>query len=131
MALSKKVKTAKPKKAEVKSAKSADVKSVIKSVTTKGANVKSGDNDGGAGPTGPPKGKKMTAPPDEAQAMASGASASVMAKAAAIGAHNAGAGPALGQTKPGTPVRFTGSAQSTATEFSAGAAPDYLFGKTN
>ena len=120
MALSKKVKTAKPKKAEVKSAKSADVKSVIKSVTTKGANVKSGDNDGGAGPTGPPKGKKMTAPPDEAQAMASGASASVMAKAAAIGAHNAG-----------TPVRFTGSAQSTATEFSAGAAPDYLFGKTN
>ena len=104
---------------------------MTQSVTTKSANVTSGDNDGGAGPTGPPKEKKKTPALDEAQALASGASASVMAKAAALGAHNAGAGPALGQTKPGTPVRFTGSAQSTATEFSAGAAPDYLFGKTN
>lgn len=125
MAISTKVKTAKGKTAKVKSAKA-------KTAGAKTANAKSGDNDGGAGPTGPPKGKKTTAQPhDAARAISHAIPATVMAKAAAIGAHNAGAGPALGQNKPGAPVRFVGTVQSTAADTSAGAAPDYLFGKTS
>jgi hypothetical protein len=100
--------------------KSTRVKSRAKTINAK---AKDGDNDGGAGPTGPPKGKTSARHQGGVPASGRGVPSELLAKAAAIGAHNAGAAPDLNGALSGSPVRFTGTAQSTITEYSAGAAP--------
>jgi hypothetical protein len=89
---------------------------------------KSGDVDAGAAPSKQPASKKATSKKPTAQAKpASGVPPSLLAAAAAIGAHNAGAAPALAGRKTGAPVLLSNSlSQPSASDFSAGAAPAHL-----
>jgi hypothetical protein len=89
------------------------------------------DIDGGGAPKGPPSGKATKArPAAHDKSTTTGVPAAVLAKAAALGAHNAGAAPSLGGPQAGAPVRFVGSpAESAVQEFAAGAPPAELFGR--
>jgi hypothetical protein len=87
------------------------------------------DNDAGGAPK-KPSAKSAAARVGKAPAGAEGVPAAVLAKAVAIGAQNAGSAPTLAGAQSGAPVRFSGSvSQSTAPEFSAGAAPAHLSGQ--
>jgi len=89
---------------------------------------KSGDADAGAAPSKGPASKKATSKKQAAETKtASGVPPSLLAVAAAIGAHNAGAAPALAGRPTGAPVLLSNSlSQPTASDFSAGAAPAHL-----
>jgi len=95
-------------------------------VKSKKRTSKSGDVDAGAAPSKPPASKKATSKEKVAQAkLASGVPP--LAVAAAIGAHNGGAAPALAGRPTGAPVLLSNSlSQPTASDFSAGAAPAHL-----
>jgi hypothetical protein len=89
------------------------------------------DTDGGGAPKGAPSGKAAkTRPATHDNSPTAGIPVAVLAKAAALGARNAGAAPSLGGAQAGAPVRFVGSsADSAVQEFTAGAPPAELFSR--